>query len=648
MLKYVIAVTMVLGLLGVMSVRCPAEEKPTRQNLGRTVKLRILVDKVMQPTEGWVTKEWMVAATAEAGFNVFSPRRGHERLDEVRQVTEWCEKYGIFHLPWMRGTLRAPTGPQAAGKRLVWSNGSEQPLWSPNADEFWEWMTKYIVAYAKISAENPHLMGVFLDFENYAPGRKGGNCYYLSYDDLIMGKFAEAKGLELPELALEARKQWLEEQGLHEEFARFQINHWRERCRKLRQAIDRFDPTFQFCIYPAPGTPFLVEAAYPEWATEAAPLILADACTYGRPSKFLPQAEALEANRRRLRERMKIPQERGIPYLYAGGIDPVVAGADPEFCGKNAVMISEATDGYWVFYEGPKYEEDHPQYWKWFTWANRAIAAGNFAAWHEPRETPEDFGLSVLKTAELRLELAMPEVTGETVEFPLVKMRGDNLLFLACKAGQPVEVVLRNHPVAYYRSLLAWELRDLQMNKLTSGTIPHDETGRVHFTPEKDGMYVLGASAGSCAYSVVSANVPVGLYAERGLSFIYGVDRLYFHVTEGLKEFTVQVKGTGAETVRVNVFDPTGAQVASAQTTPQQQTVTLKVPAGNRAGQTWSLQLTKADEGVLEDHSLTLGPELLPMVSLTPEQVFRTRPAQCTRAKTSRLALRQDTPPEQK
>ncbi|MDP6115599.1 MAG: hypothetical protein QGG53_27375, partial [Planctomycetota bacterium] len=85
-------------------------ETVERADLGRKVKLRILVDKVMQPTEDWVTREWMVKEAAGAGFNVFSPRRGHENLAEVRQVTSWCKKYDIFHMPWMRGTLTAPAG----------------------------------------------------------------------------------------------------------------------------------------------------------------------------------------------------------------------------------------------------------------------------------------------------------------------------------------------------------------------------------------------------------------------------------------------------------------------------------------------------------------------------------------------------------
>ena len=370
---------------------CAAE----RDELGRSLKLTILVDKVMQPEAGWKTEEWMIEEAAQAGFNVFSPRRGYDDLEAVRQVTEWCAKYGIYHMPWMRGTLRVPDGAEAEGKKLVWEGGNEQELWSPNSDEFWEWTNRYIIEYAKMSAENQHLMGVFLDYENYSPGGSG-NCYSLSYDDLILSKFAQAKGIELPALTLPGRKRWLEQQDLHEEFSEFQINHWRERCRALREAVDEHDPKFQLCIYPAPGTPFMLEACYPEWATEQAPLILADACTYGRSGGFLAHAEALEANLKRLSERQEAAKAMGGPFIYAGGIDPAVRGADPEFSGKNAVMISEVTDGYWIFYEGPKYQEDHADYFKWFAWANEAIAQGRFAAQHERRETPDTLGLTEL------------------------------------------------------------------------------------------------------------------------------------------------------------------------------------------------------------------------------------------------------------
>ena len=118
---------------------CLTAERIAREDLARRVKLTILVDKVMQPEAEWVTEEWMVESAAEAGFNVFSPRAGYDRLDEVRQVAAWCEKYGIYHMPWMRGTLAAPNGDGADGQRVLWASGNEQPLWSPNSDAQAAW-----------------------------------------------------------------------------------------------------------------------------------------------------------------------------------------------------------------------------------------------------------------------------------------------------------------------------------------------------------------------------------------------------------------------------------------------------------------------------------------------------------------------------
>jgi hypothetical protein len=334
----------IAAIVGICAMGCSAQIDPDQ--FGDEVKIKLVVDKVMQPTAGWHTEQWMVDEAADAGFNVFSPRRPND-LAEVRDVTRWCAEAGILHTPWMRGTLAAAAdNAEADGRRMVWASGLVDDLWSPNSDELWDWMTDKIVSYAQISAEDPTLFGVFLDYENYA---KGPNCYDLSYDDIIMGEFAEDQGIELPELEFGARKSWLEEQGLHDQFEQFQVAHWRERCRALREAVDAINPQFRFIIYPAPGTKLMVEAAFPEWTSEEAPVIFADAVTYGRRPSFLPQSGALDKGRRVLTERMTTIDEIGLPYLYTGGIDPVVGGADPEFSGKNAVMISELTDGYWIF-----------------------------------------------------------------------------------------------------------------------------------------------------------------------------------------------------------------------------------------------------------------------------------------------------------
>lgn len=606
-----------IAALLTLSVIGFAAPRPPLADLGRSVKMRILVDKVMQPTRGWKTEEWMVKEAADAGFNVFSPRQGAADMNAVRQVTEWCRKYGLYHQPWMRGAQDVPADKALSeGKRMVWANGTEQAFWSPNADELWQWMASYIVPYAELSAKDDTLMGVFLDFENYWPN-KVDNCYDLSYDDLIMGLFAKSKGVELPPLEFKDRKPWLEERKLHEEFRTFQIAHWREKCRELRQAVDQHNPKFMFNIYPAPGTMFMLEACYPEWATKDAPLILADPWTYGRPGRYATHETALKNNQGILQRGMETAKATGINRIYIGGIDPVVAGADPEFCGKNALMISGLSDGYWIFYEGPTYETTHPDYFKWFTWANRKIEAGDFAAAWQPRETEDPWGFPKIKVT------GQPLPRTEKREFPVVKLRGSNALLVAAHKGTPVEINLQVQRIGRNEDPLRWTIRDTAWQDLAHGELAVEALGQIAFAPPADGIDVLVLEAGGNAYAVKEANVPLAIYTDPAARFIWGAQRLYFKAPAGLQQVKLAIQGGGGvETVKLTVFDPAGADVGSVEATQQQNRMELTVPVGDQGGKVWALNIDRASAGVLEDVALTLDKALPQVLSYFPDEVF--------------------------
>lgn len=607
----------VICAVAVLSV-CAAAERPALKDLGRTVKMRILVDKVMQPTRGWKTEEWMIKEAADAGFNVFSPRIGAEDIAAVRQVTQWCRKYGMYHQPWMRGAQGAPADlTLSAGRRMVWANGSEQAIWSPNSDELWAWMAGYIVPYAQLSAQDDTLMAVFLDYENYWPGGMG-NLYELSYDDVIMGKFAASKKLELPPLEFKDRKAWLEGQGLHDEFRDFQIAYWRQKCRELRQAVDQVNPKFMFNIYPAPGTMFMLEASYPEWATQAAPLILADPWTYGRPGRYTSHTLSLKGNQLTLERGIQQAREKSINRIYLGGIDPVVTGADPEFCGKNALMISGLSDGYWIFYEGPKYETTHPDYFKWFTWANRKMAAGDFAAAWQPRETEDPWGFPKIAVS------GGPLLTRTTKrEYPLVKLRGTDALLVSAHQASPITLNMQTFRIGRNEMPLVWTLKSPAWEDLATGEIGVEQTGAIAFSVPADGLYVLLLEAGGNAYAVLDSTAPLGLYADPNARFIFGAAKLYFKVPQGVTAFKLDSRGGGGvETVRVKVQDPQGGQVAVGQLTLQQNQMQIPVSAGGEDGKVWSLTIEKADEGVLEDNSLSLDAQLPQALSYFSDEVF--------------------------
>jgi hypothetical protein len=173
---------------------------------------------------------------------------------------------------------------------------------------------------------------------------------------------------------------------------------------------------------------------------------------------------------------------------------------------------------------------------------------------------------------------------------------------------------------------IVWQMRDMEWNEVADGAIAFGEPGDIEFTPDEDGIYLLSLSAGGSAYRFVSADAPLGLYATEGLSLIGEQPPLYFHVPAGVEKFSLSVKGWGAETVRLDVHDPEGEMVATGQTTLTVVSATVEVQVGEHADAIWSLDIGKADEGVLEDVFLKLDPQLAPTLSFTPEQVFRLTP----------------------
>lgn len=609
--------TLLAVLLVLSGVRAAAAERPALSDLGRRVPMRILVDKVMQPTRGWTTEAWMVQEAARAGFNVFSPRRGAEDLAAVRQVTAWCREAGLYHQPWMRGAEGVPQDPAlSAGRRVVWANGLEQPIWSPNSEELWQWLAGYVLPYAEISAQDDTLMGVFLDFENYWPGRPG-NLYELSYDDVIMKAFAADRVLALPALALDQRHAWLTEKGLLDAFRDFQIAHWRRKCRELREAVDRINPRFVFNIYPAPGTMFMLEACYPEWATATAPLLLADPWTYGRSGRYVSHDVALKNNQGIIERGLATARERGINHIYLGGIDPVVKGADPEFSGKNALLVGGMTGGYWIFYEGPVYDRDHPEYFRWFQWANERLAAGDLAAAWAPRQTEDPWGFPKIRVRGRPLPRTAPR------DYPECFLRGSNALLVSGHGGQPVEVVLDVRRIGRGESPVRWSCRDTDWAVVAEGEIAAGSTGRVAFTPPADGIFILALEAGGSAYAVKSANAALGIYCDPSARFIHGVPRLYFQVPDGLGEVSVAAQGGGGiETAKVSLYDSAGAVAAAGECTEQQQRLTVKAAVAGGAGGVWSLTVERASKGVLEDSSITLGPGLPKVLSWFADEVF--------------------------
>ncbi len=106
---------------------------------------------------------------------------------------------------------------------------------------------------------------------------------------------------------------------------------------------------------------------------------------------------------------------------------------------------------------------------------------------------------------------------------------------------------------------------------------------------------------------------------------IYAAERMYVHVPEGVDELAISADGMGGETVRVNILGPDGEVAATGQTTLVNAHVDVRAPVGDGADDVWSIATAKADEGVVEDYKLRIGEGVVPILSLSPDHVFRMR-----------------------
>ena len=382
-----------LTFLTLLVLAAPALAVP-----GPDEKIRIMRDKTMQIHLGY-DAERIVKETAAVGFNVLS-LPGHKDFAGIRRRADQCARYGLGFLQWFRGTAKFHAERHREDDRYVWPTGHVSRLLSPNSDAFWADMHEYIVEYAKISAKQPAMMGVFLDFEPYDKP-SWGMTYPLSYDPTIVAMFAKHAGVDLPDLGPKDRKDWIEQHGHADAFREFQIAHWRQRASALRAAVDEHNPQFVFCVYPALGkSPFLSEVVGQCWGTERAPLWSADPGNYGERSFFTHYDDALRQRFEAVKRLAADIRGKGIHVRYLVGLDPIGRLGDAEYFGKSGNMFCEAADGYWVFYEGPRFENkltlkvpsgDHRDYYQWFARGNQATIDGEYDFWRRPRETPPTY-----------------------------------------------------------------------------------------------------------------------------------------------------------------------------------------------------------------------------------------------------------------
>ncbi|MEA3400505.1 MAG: hypothetical protein U9R79_04595 [Armatimonadota bacterium] len=519
-------------------------------------------------------------------------------------------------------------------RRAVLADGTVERYACPLEERFWrEHLLPGMLERAELAAD-PELQvdGLWIDFELYSTIT--GQRYYTNacYCDHCFGEFCRSKGIEMPDLDYAHRRPWLEEQGYTEEYQPFLGTRVEGLAREVREQVHEMAPNLLLGFYPTPHN-WSLEAVARAFSTQRLPIILWATDTYGGGGPDRVPDDWREHY-----------EELGVNARYCAGM--LLRRYSAKNLAAYIYHTSAECDGYWLFtaytlWTPPEERSGDyylaagtaEQYWQAMERGNEEL--DRLAA--DPRhETELEIGIEPiiyhpLAKPEMRRRverLVPPGVTGEPAEYPIVWLRGPNLMVVACEAGRPVEIELRLGQIGEGSDRITWEAttRDGTLVASEKGGAGEDVT--VRFTPEQDGIHYLLASASSSRYAPLRSTAPLGLYAAR-LHIMSGAERLYFRVPEGVEEFTILAEGSsGHETVRVEVYAADGELAAAAESNAEDTEAPVEVQALGHHGETWSLALTRADVGILEDLYLTLPDPLPPVVSLSPEHVFGIRPAE--------------------
>lgn len=276
-------------------------------------------------------------------------------------VAAFCEgasDAGLAVMTWQNGIVDAAEGDNI--DRTMTRQGKTTRYTLPFSPRGWEEITEQIVEQARLSRRYPNFKGAALDFEIYDPNKTDGFCE--SYDDATFIAFHRELGKPVPNPLPppQERRAYLDQLQVLSLYIDSQAKRVYEHARRLRQAIDAVNPSFQIGVY---GWGVFKEAVMRGVATERAPVIDFDATLYGRTiwsNAFEGGYDANEPDRRGLKwslvtasEMARAARKRDYPAVLLAGHYPQSPGpkdgSQYKFTVRQSFNSAAYADGYWIW-----------------------------------------------------------------------------------------------------------------------------------------------------------------------------------------------------------------------------------------------------------------------------------------------------------
>jgi len=198
---------------------------------------------------------------------------------------------------------------------------------------------------------------------------------------------------------------------------------------------------------------------------------------------------------------------------------------------------------------------------------------------------------------------------------PSPRVRGAHGWVALAAEGDDFTITLDTRRVGSGTSQGAWVLLGPDGAEVASGACVPGQSIEIPVTDAHAGLYNLVANPDRHA---LIAACDARLFALCGMetAYIGPVPRQYFLPEPGAERVEVQlVSSPPGELGRLIVYDPDGA-VAADRETGETAAVTVALDIPERfAGRAWSLEITRASTGTLEDNRLVLGAGVIPLLA---------------------------------
>ena len=204
------------------------------------------------------------------------------------------------------------------------------------------------------------------------------------------------------------------------------------------------------------------------------------------------------------------------------------------------------------------------------------------------------------------------------------RFRHTNYIALAPEIAKKISLRLECIQRGRSDDWLMYSLIDSNSERIALGEIPPGESVVTSFIPKQSGLYVYEISSGLNLATIRIEGAPWAIVTlERPrLHTVKEIERLYFYVPMGLKDFNIFVNTTiTGEGLTIKIFSPAGMAVHEEEVDYERaKRIEIEVPEG-ADGKAWGLSILQPDSPglTLDDANLYLGTEVAPYLAKKPE-----------------------------